>query len=350
MRGVVVGNMFVFHRVLGWKTRKFSSLALISRRNRGTCLLIAVMATVGLLLVLLVPSDERLNLSLGTIMGRVTEAAASTIRRPDKVIVLPSIEKLGDMFASVGYHLEGVRNGSTRVPRLTLAALPPDIVKVSSPNKRKAIFLRYMLPLVLEANQRVYGQRLRLIALERDMELGVDVSSSSRQWLLALAEEYQVEAGDVLELIRRVDATPPSLALAQAAIESGWGTSRFALEGNSAFGQWTTEQYDGIVPNERPNGHTYKIRLFERPIDAVHSYLRNLNTHRAYRSFRERREELRAGGGTLDSLQLLDTLEGYSQDGESYVKLMRSVITINSLKALDNAQLGEDVLIFGSDI
>ena len=326
-----------------------SRLAVLARQNRLLWVFIVLAANAAVLWALFIPRGNSTHLAVEGFNDRVATTEPSPLRKPGTVILLPSIDKLDDMFASVGYHLDNVRSGTAKVPRLTIAALPSDMAAIALPDKRKAMFLRYMLPLVLEANQRVREQRNRLLALTQDLKSGASIPLESWQWFLDLAKEYQVGAEQITELVRRVDVTPPSLALAQAAIESGWGTSRFALEGNSAFGQWTTEQYDGLVPHERPNGHTYKIRSFERPIDAVHSYLRNLNTHRAYRAFRSKRATLRDVEGTSDSLKLVGTLGGYAEEGEIYLQLLRRVILVNSLRTLDNAQLGDELLNFGPD-
>jgi Bax protein len=336
-------------RFRGWKAIKMSRLAVFARQNRILWVFIVLAAYAAVLWALLVPQGGITRVAAERLNDSVATTAPSALRKPGTVMLLPSIDKLDAMFAGIGYHLDDVRNGSTRVPRLTLAGLPPDMAQISLPGQRKEMFLRYMLPLILEANHRVLEQRNRLLALKRDLENGASVSLESWRWFLDLADEYQVGAEQIVELVRRVDITPPSLALAQAAIESGWGTSRFALEGNSAFGQWTTEQYDGLVPHERPEGHSYKIRSFERPIDAVHSYIRNLNTHRAYRAFRKKRAALRDSDGTLDSMKLVETLEGYAEEGEIYLRLLKRVILINNLRTLDSAKLGDDVLSFGPD-
>ena len=326
-----------------------SRLAPLARQNRLTWVFIVLAANVVVLWALLIPQNHGVRVAVARLADNVTTAEPSTLRKPGTAMLLPSVDKLGDMFASVGYTLDDVRSGTATVPRLTLAALPQDMAEIALPDKRKAIFLRYMLPLVLEANQRVREQRNRLLVLKHELESGASVSLDSWQWFLNLADEYQVRADQLTELVRRVDTMPPSLALAQAAIESGWGTSRFALEGNSAFGQWTTDEFEGLVPHKRPEGKTYKIRSFERPIDAVHSYLRNLNTHRAYRAFRLKRAALRTLKGPSDALKLIDTLERYAEEGKTYLQLLRRVILVNNLLTLDKAQLGENVLNFGPD-
>ena len=138
-------------------------------------------------------------------------------------------------------------------------------------------------------------------------------------------------------LMRRVDTVPASLALAQAAEESGWGTSRFAQEGNALFGQWTTAEGEGLVPRRREAEASHKVRVFDELHDAVAAYLHNLNTHRAYRQFRLTRAEQRAESGRLDSVALVEDLKSYSERGEDYVASIKTIIRVNRLRQLDQA-------------
>ena len=326
-----------------------SHFAAFNRQYRFAWFLLVLVAIATVLGAMLIPQDSRIRAEVARVSGNVKLLDLPTQQKAGTAMLLPSIDELGDLFASVGYHLDDVRSGSVTVPRLTLAALPPDMAQIDLPDKRKEMFLRYMLPLVLEANQNVRRQRKQLLDIQRYLNRNAEISTNLWQWFLELAKEYHVEPKEIDELVRRVDVVPPSLALAQAAIESGWGTSRFALEGNSAFGQWTTYEYRGLVPLRRPDGQTYKIRSFERPIDAVNSYLRNLNTHRAYDEFRLKREALSETEGTVDSLKLVNTLEVYSEEGSKYLQLLRQVIIANSLRTLDGARLGKEVLNFGPD-
>jgi len=131
-----------------------------------------------------------------------------------------------------------------------------------------------------------------------------------------------------------------SLALAQAAIESGWGTSRFAREGNALFGQWVWgEAAKGLIPEDRQDGMNHKIRAFESPLEAVTSYIRNLNTHRAYRHMRDIRATMRSEGRMPDGHVLAEGLEAYSEKGRDYIDLVRDIIAANDLRALDHATL-----------
>ena len=156
-----------------------------------------------------------------------------------------------------------------------------------------------------------------------------------RAWLAELTDRYKVDGGDVDELLRRVDAVPPSLALAQAAIESGWGTSRFAVEGNALFGQRTWDRGDGIAPAERAVGATHAVKAFPSLADSVGAYMLNLNRASAYRKFRDRRAELRRRGGPLSGLELAETLTLYSTERANYVRKVAAIIRQNRLQAFD---------------
>lgn len=136
-------------------------------------------------------------------------------------------------------------------------------------------------------------------------------------------------------LLRRVDIVPPSLALAQAANESAWGTSRFAREGNNLFGQWCYTPGCGLVPMRRELGGRHEVKRFDWPYDSVASYVHNLNTHPAYRGFRQTRESLQDESQTLSGLALLDGLRSYSERGPEYLTAIRNIIVKNDLQSRD---------------
>ena len=138
-----------------------------------------------------------------------------------------------------------------------------------------------------------------------------------------------------------MDIIPPALALAQAAEESGWGTSRFVIEGNALFGQWTVEGDRGIVPARRDADRSHKIKAFETLLDAVRAYARNLNTHRAYRKLRTQRQRMRLDGTPIRGRRLIETLTSYSERGVDYVKDLRAIMTVNKLDGLDAAKLSQ---------
>jgi Bax protein len=279
----------------------------------------------------------------------VISTAPSPLISPRDVRAAASVAKVKYVFANAGYSLDTVRVGQAMVPRIHHDYLPHDLSDITQPHERKAFFLHFMLPYVLEANNRVATQRARLTALATKLDAATPLTGADVEWLAKLGQEYGVQPDNLAKLVARVDVVPPSLALAQGAIESGWGTSRFAQEGNAPFGQWTTQAYRGLVPRARDAGKTHKVRAFESIGESVASYLRNLNTHRAYRGFRERRAAFRAKNRPLESLPLALSLASYSQKGARYVNLLRRVIRGNNLGALDNARLGVLVMSFHPD-
>ncbi len=212
---------------------------------------------------------------------RSDSTRVTTLAKPETVRILASVAKVKDAFTSAGYELDAVRRGQVAVPRVRLASLPYDLPQMRRAQDRKAVFLRYMLPYVLEANNRVRRQRERLVSLRPKIDKGQRLGEEEAMWLDALYDEYRVTAGDLAALSMRVDTVPVSLALAQAAVESGWGTSRFAQEGNAPFGQWTSKDHAGMVPKQREAGRTHKVRAFDSLKLSAESYLRNLNPHRA---------------------------------------------------------------------
>ena len=273
-----------------------------------------------------------------------------TLVKPRDIAFIPSVAKLRQVFRRIDYDLESVRNGDRMVPPLYLASVPSGMGKVSQPAERKRLFLRMMLPLVLKVNEEVLKERDNLLRIKRLKEKGAKLTNADRIYLRDMARLYGVRKPPVDLLLSRVDILPVSIALAQSAIESGWGTSRFVREGNAPFGQWTTASFKGIVPLKRESGKTHKIRAFKNLYASVRSYIFNLNTHRAYRGFRAMRETMRVSSNHLDSLALIKSLRTYSEKGDAYVNMLRSVIVGNDLLPLDRARLGERIPSVGPDV
>ncbi|RMD80171.1 MAG: hypothetical protein D6809_01885 [Gammaproteobacteria bacterium] len=253
-------------------------------------------------------------------------------------VEVPTVAALERLFAELDYRWPP----RGPVPAVAVRRLPRDLPAVQEVARRKALFLRIVLPLVLAEDRRVAEERRALRALLRD---GLPPAGSpARRRLEALARRYGVrELGSAAarrRLLRRVDEVPPALALAQAAMESGWGTSRFALEGNNLFGQWTRSERQGLVPARRPEGHRYAVRAFPDLRASVRAYLHNLNTHRAYRELRAVRARLRAQGRPLDAEALAAGLWRYSQRGLAYVAELQAIIRANRLHlVLDGLRL-----------
>lgn len=209
----------------------------------------------------------------------------------------------------------------------------PDFRVYEAGTDRKSEFFEFLRPLIEVENERVRRDRNRLLAIAGR----TDRNGLERWWLRAMAEVYEIERESLGEtelidaLLRRVDVVPTSLALAQAAKESGWGTSRFARDGNNLFGEWCFEAGCGIVPKSRADGRRHEVEVFDSPRASVASYLRNLNTHERYRSFRVARERLRATGAGLSGVMLANELAHYSERRDDYIEDIKSLIRTNKL-------------------
>jgi len=258
-----------------------------------------------------------------------------------------NLDEIRDYFVAAKYTIDDWRGGDRSVPRFYLASVPSRWRHEVAPNlpvqlKKRYFFFVYA-PLVLEANETILLNRDRLL----DLTLNKTRTAEDQTWLRDLAAQYFLEApdneavsDDVLDkLAHRLDIVPPSLALAQAAVESGWSTSRFSDMGNALFGQWTWSG-DGITPAEqRDHLGDYKIRAFDSPEQSIAAYMHNLNTHRSYRDFRDQRAGLRAAGQALTGKDLATTLTSYSEKGQEYVEMLLSVIRVNELEQVDATYL-----------
>lgn len=214
----------------------------------------------------------------------------------------------------------------------------PDFSQHTDVRAKKQAFFDYLQPIVAANNQRVLDDRARLRALASTSDEAL--SRSDRRFLQGLVDHYEVDASDTsaaqrTELLVRLDTVPMSLALSQAAMESAWGTSRFAREGNNLFGQWCYKTGCGIVPKRRGEGQVHEVASFESVDAAVASYLRNINSHRAYAELRAARAALRAANQPVTGNALANHLLRYSERGMDYVKEIQSMIRINKMAALD---------------
>lgn len=273
--------------------------------------------------------------------GAVAAGAALAATRPavSPPPAGPKAVRLASTFDDLGYRLEAVRRGEAVVPRLFLARLPRDMDSLPSVDARKRLFIRALLPLVLAANETIWAKRQRLLDLVARARGGAPIDWAERAWLADLTAEFGVAAGDYDTLVRRVDVVPPALALAQAAAESGWGTSRFAHRGNAVFGQRTWREGAGLVPERREADLRHEVKRFDGLAEGVRAYLNNLNRHPAYAAFRARRAEMRGQGADLDGAALAGSLERYAEAGSEYIETLRRIMRVNRLGALDDARL-----------
>ena len=249
-----------------------------------------------------------------------------------------SAESLGDyslntqtvlnLFEDLEYDLDYVRN-KKKVKPIYFTRLPKDLNSIKSVKEKKETFLQILLPLIVAENEKIKEDREYLFKLLRDND-----KKESKKWLNKKFKAYKVSNKNINELIEKIDIIPTSIALAQAAKESGWGTSRFALEGNAIYGQWTWNG-DGIEPLEKTKDQKHKILKFPLLRASVKAYIINLNTHSGYKSFRKKRSELRKKNKKLTGLQLIHELENYAQTGKEYTKILEQIIKQNDLDELE---------------
>lgn len=231
------------------------------------------------------------------------------------------------------------------VPRVFLTKLPETLPELDNANHKKRLFTSALLPLVLRANELILSDRARLMELRGKFENQILLKRAERKWLQTMAKKYRLKrkkdfrTKDIDFLLYKVDIIPPSLALAQAAMESGWGTSRFAQAGNALFGEWIWGDGDGLMPLGREEGKTHKIKKFEYLLDSISSYMTNLNRHPSYEELRRRRAELRELNIAVTGAALAPALVDYSERGADYVNDILSIINYNDLDGLDGARL-----------
>ncbi len=221
------------------------------------------------------------------------------------------------------------------IPALSVVRIPRDLAELRDVKRKKALFFQALLPLVIAENAGVLEARQMALAITAKAPEAW--TEHERKWLSSIAQFYRVR-GNIAEakvqrkLLRRIDIIPPALALAQAANESAWGTSRFAQLANNLFGQWTYKESEGLVPLDRPEGAKYAVRKFDTLDASVRAYLQNLNTHAAYLELRLKREQMRKAGGLLDAAEMAAGLHHYSARGEHYIDEIRAMIRVNGLK------------------
>jgi Bax protein len=244
-----------------------------------------------------------------------------------------SAATIEELFKSTNYDLDDVRKNKLVKP-VTLTVLPHEIKKIENVKKRKNLFIQIILPLVIKENQNIRLERKKLFSILNKNKN----TKAEKNWIAKKLKQYGVVKNDLSTLKVRMDEVPVSLAIAQAAKETGWGTSRFAQEGNALFGQWTWSG-EGIKPAAADNNTTHKVMKFNVLQASIKAYQRNLNTHSSYKQFRSVRAELRDEGKKLDSLVLSKYLDKYAETGKEYVKILQQIIRQNQLKDFDDAKL-----------
>ena len=257
-------------------------------------------------------------------------------------LVLPNLniktETVLSLFEDVDYDLKTVRY-QKKVKPIYFTQFPKDLDEIKDTKLKKETFIKIVLPLVVAENEKILDDKIKL----RKIISKKMTSEKEKSWLRLKLREYKVKNSDFSELDKRMDIIPVSIALAQAAKESGWGTSRFALEGNAIFGQWTwTGQ--GIEPLNKGKHEGHKILRFPILRASVKAYKNNLNTHKGYSEFREKRHSIRKRNKSIKGLDLTDTLDKYAQTGKEYTDILEQIIKQNDLSDFETVQLTNSVV------
>ena len=264
-------------------------------------------------------------------------------KKKEKVteVILPDLnlktQTVLNLFEDVNYDLNKVRF-EKKVKPIYFTQFPKDLDEIQSVKLKKETFIKIVLPLIVAENEKIMDDRYKLNKITSKKM----TTDKEKQWLRQKFLEYKVKRGNVEELKNRMDVIPVSIALAQAAKESGWGTSRFALEGNAIFGQWTwTGQ--GIEPLLKDKSKSHKILRFPILRASVKSYKNNLNTHRSYKDFRSKRRDLREKNKKISGLKLTKTLDNYAQTGNEYTKILEQIIIQNRLMDFELVRLENSI-------
>lgn len=238
------------------------------------------------------------------------------------------------LFEEENYNLQDIRNGKAVEP-IFLSKLPTGIKNINNIGERKKLFIKVILPLIIFENNKILDDRDNLSQIYREKTL----NENELAWLKSKFKEYGIKDENIEELKIRMDIIPPSLAIAQAAYETGWGTSRFAMEGNSLYGVRTWTKGRGIVPNKRTEEEKFEVLSYKIIRASISSYKKNLNTHQSYKEFREMRNQQRKKLRTISGLELSRYLTKYSEIGYQYVDRLKKIIEQNSLMDFDDAIL-----------
>ena len=276
--------------------------------------------------------DDKEKVDEGLDLSNILEDVFKFDELPEDTVRL-SASTIEQLFKDTNYSLSEVRR-TKKVKPIRLSLLPNEMKSIENSGKRKNLFIKIILPLVLEENNRIIIDRKKLFTI-----LNKNKNSKDEiKWLNQKFKQYGVVNKDLATLKVRMDIVPVSLAIAQAAKETGWGTSRFAIEGNALFGQWTWSG-EGIKPAGADTNATYKVMKFNVLKASVRAYQRNLNTHSSYKKFRFIRAQLRDDNKKLDSLKLAEYLDNYAQTGTEYTKVLKQIIQQNQLKDFDEVKL-----------
>ena len=251
-----------------------------------------------------------------------------------KVDYITKANEMIEIFEKYNFSVEDFLNNES-ANLIIFSSLPDDFMEIKPVVERKKLFINTLIPIIYSENLKILNERKKILDWWRESN-GENFSRDFWPlWLFELSEKYESNDSNLGNLLIKVDIVPISLALSQAAIESGWGTSRYMREGNALFGQYTFDKNMGLKPLRRNEEEKFYIRKFVNLSDSTRSYLKNINTHPAYKSFREERKKLRMSGEALSGFNLANFLKSYSERGNEYINDVKEIIKANNFKKFD---------------
>lgn len=246
--------------------------------------------------------------------------------------------------SDAGYTINNILS-TKRVPRIFKEKMVSNLHEIENVNDRKRLFIKVTLPLILKVNEEVLEERARLERIEKMIAENKRVPSEDQEFLKTLNTKYNETSGDIKALKAKIDIIPPSLALAQAIQETGWGTSRFAQKAQALFGEWTMKE-EGILPKDRDEDKNHRIRKFNSMEESIRAYVTNLNSQRAYRRFRAARKAMRDNCKELDSIELAGYMTYYSEQKQLYINKIVNIMKSNQLTKFDELRLHDSEFAF----
>ena len=220
-----------------------------------------------------------------------------------------------------------------------ISELPDDFSEIQDVPTKKKLFYLVTLPLIYNTNTSIMQERRMVINIEKKYARK-ELNKNETDEIIRLSKKYKLDYSEIntklfRKLKQRINIIPVSLALGQAIIESGWGQSRFATEGNALYGQWTTSEDKGIIPQDRDEDKTHAVLKFKNLSESVEAYMFNINTHQAYYNFRViRRIDERIKYTDPISMKV-KYLAAYAEIGDKYVDKLELIIASNNLQEFD---------------
>lgn len=253
---------------------------------------------------------------------------------------ITSYRKMQQLFLESGYDLNKIRNKEMDVPRIFIQTLPSDFNMIESAKEKKELFIKFLLPLILKKNEELMEARLKLKDIQAKIEKSKHLSAEEEDFLNLMKDTYKTDTGEVKDILIKLDEISVSMALGQAIQETGWGDSRFLIQGNSIFAEWTWGG-DGMLPRARKDGLVHRIKTFPTLYDSVDSYANNLNRTRYYAGFRQMRAKLREQDKPLYGRWLMSSMTRYSTQKDVYILEVKKIIRDNNLDDFNTVKLAK---------